>query len=446
MKTLLIVSLAVALVVVTLTIAPEFPGAQTCTQTITTAQAGSLPSLVASAANGAVICLDSGNYGTVTLSGITSRTDFVTLRSTTGVGAQMTPNIVNSRFIKIQSMTVQNVSIENCSRSIQILGNTFVQNGRGIMVNHSTVLGSPACPALDHAILIDGNTMIKTRVPFGEGKIMLAAVNGIQISNNLIQGEPDFAVCSSTPQDCGGDAIQSSWGTITNMRIGPGNVFRDITQTGCAYTGNNSIDPHCDVWQAVDDCVSCTIDGNWFDSNTVVMQNHGSNTSGLIFRNNLITDCFQWHQYGDTSGSVDNSIIEHNTIYACGSGAMRWGSNGSIQDQGVIGRSNILINSSNVTVCSGGNGCVYTHNTCNVAANCGFNTANGQNGNPIFIGGTVGTISTYAGYQLASNSPVGLGNAHDGLNRGIVFSGTPTPAAPPVNLRVTQIWAWLIRG
>ena len=62
--------------------------AQTCTQTLSVG--ANVASAVSSASNGSTICLNSGNYGTVNFSNI-ARSDYVTVRSTSGVGATIGP-------------------------------------------------------------------------------------------------------------------------------------------------------------------------------------------------------------------------------------------------------------------------------------------------------------------------------------------------------------------
>src|ERR1700709_2646126 len=92
-----------------------------CDQTIS--PGANIASVVTSAPNGSTICLNSGDYGTATLSNI-ARTGLVTLQSASGTGAALSPQISNSNFIKFQSMTLRSMLIQNCSTNIQVVGNT----------------------------------------------------------------------------------------------------------------------------------------------------------------------------------------------------------------------------------------------------------------------------------------------------------------------------------
>ena len=99
-----------------------------CDQTLS--PGANLASAVSSAPNGSTICLNSGDYGTVNFTNI-SRTGLVTLQSTASTGASMSPKISNSDFIRLQGMTLRNMSISACSTNIQVAGNTWAQNTSG---------------------------------------------------------------------------------------------------------------------------------------------------------------------------------------------------------------------------------------------------------------------------------------------------------------------------
>ncbi len=379
-------------------------------------------SAVKSAANGSTVCLNSGDYGSVTFSGI-ARSGFVTVQSTSGVGAAMSPKLSNSHFIKLQSMTLRDAGIEACSTNIHIVGNTWAPNTSGITVMEYGF----NCSTANKQILIDGNTFVNTRPSWSEGKIGLVDAKGVVISNNLIQGQSSGN---------GGDGIQTG-GDLTNITIGPGNVFRNIRQGPCDSTPNV---PHCDSIQFVGNCPTCTITGNWFDDVEVVLQHHDA-VVPVVFTNNLITNAHQMWAYS-TPGSASNSRIEHNTFFNVG--LMIWGTTGSgVSDTtGLIGRDNMLIGSTAEPSTCNAPSCSFTNNLCQTSSQCGFTSSAAIIGAPVFVGGAPATITTWAGWQLTTTSP-GSKKGSDGQDVGITSYGTGSttshpPPAPPTRLRVVN--------
>lgn len=397
--------------------APFGAHAQSCTQTLN--PGANVAAAAAAAPNGSTICLNSGDYGTVNFTNI-SRTGLVTLRSAASMGASMSPKVSNSDFIRLQGMTLRNMVISACSTNIQVAGNTWSQNTSGIVVmDHGY-----NCSTANKQILIDGNTFVNTRPAWAEGKVGLVGVIGVTLTNNLFQGQSIGN---------GGDGIQTG-GELANINIGPGNIFRDIRQAPC---DNSPGVPHCDAIQFVGNCPTCTINGNWFDNVEVVLQHHGAKVP-VVFTNNLVTNAVQmWVYSTPTSGSANNSRIEHNTFYNLGLAI--WGTTGSgVSDTtGLVGRNNILIGSTaRPSTCSAGT-CTFTHNLCQSASQCGFSSSSVV-GTPIFAGGTPSSITTWAGWQLSAGS-LGYKAGSDGKDVGTNYYGPNaviTTLAPPTNLLV----------
>ena len=255
-----------------------------------------------------------------------------------------------------------------------------------------------------------------------EGKVGLVGVIGVTLTNNLFQGQSSGN---------GGDGIQTG-GSLANINIGPGNIFRDIRQGPCDSSAGV---PHCDAIQFVGNCPTCTINGNWFDNVEVVLQHHDANVP-VVFTNNLVTNAVQMWAYS-TPGSADNSRIEHNTFYNLG--LAMWGTTGSgVSDTtGLVGRNNILIGSTaRPSTCSAGS-CTFTHNLCQSATQCGFSSSSVV-GTPIFAGGTPSSITTWAGWQLSAGS-LGYKAGSDGKDVGTNYYGpnaVTTTLAPPTGLSV----------
>jgi hypothetical protein len=380
-----------------------------CDQTVN--PGANLASIVSSAPSGSTVCLNSGDYGTASLNNI-SRSGLVTLQSTSGTGAALSPKISNSAFIKFQSLTLRDMQIQNCSNNIQVVGNAWAADTSGIVVNDNGY----NCAATNKKIVIDGNKFVNTRPAWSEGKIGLVSVNGVTISNNLIQGQSSGN---------GGDGIQTG-GSLANIVIGPGNIFRDIRQSACNSSPGV---PHCDSIQFVGNCPTCTINGNWFDNVEVVLQHHDA-VVPVVFTNNLITNAVQMWAYSNP-GSASNSRIEHNTFYNLG--LAMWGTNGSgISDTtGLIARNNLIIGSTAKPSTCNASSCTFDSNMCQTSGQCGFNTSNTIVGTPVFTGGAMGSISTWAGWRLAANS-LGYQKGSDGQSIGTNYYGPDGSTAPPL--------------
>ena len=131
-------------------------------------------SAVTTAANGSTICLNNGNYGSVNLFNI-SRTGFVTLKSTSGIGAQMSPQPGNSDFIRFQNLTLTSVVVTSCSTHIEFVGNTWVQNQDGLLFDASP------CPNTAQNNLVDGDTFDRVQQAVYEGRLNCRDCNTVTI-------------------------------------------------------------------------------------------------------------------------------------------------------------------------------------------------------------------------------------------------------------------------
>jgi hypothetical protein len=255
---------------------------------------------------------------------------------------------------------------------------------------------------------------VNTRPAWSEGKIGLVGAHGVTISNNIIQGQ--------SPGN-GGDGIQTG-GDLSNIMIGPGNIFRDITQETCWVSPGV---PHCDAIQFVGNCPTCTINGNWFDNVEVVLQHHDAKAP-VVFTNNLVTNASQMWVYS-TPGNASRSRIEHNTFYNLAFAAWGTDGEGKSDTRRLIGRNNILMGSTaQPSTCSSAapHRCKFTRNLCQTASQCEFSTK-AIVGTPALQGGSPDSITTWAGWRLLPGSP-GYKKGTDGEDLGINYYG---PVAPP---------------
>jgi hypothetical protein len=399
--------------------APQASLAQTCNQTLSVG--ANIAAAVASAANGSTICLNSGDYGTVGLINI-SRTGFVTLRSTIGVGARMSPQVRDSNFIKFDSMTLTSMTIDDdsdgCSTNIHILHSTFVPNTPHLLFNYDQT-GS-ACPGINMALVVDGNKFDGGRQHGFTGRISVRGVNGLTISNNTISNMPTVADNV--------DGIQLV-GMATNVTIGPGNIFTGILQ-------NSFCSGHCDAIQLYGAGSNIKITGNWFVNDSIfIMAPDGS--SSVTLENNVFDSRGTSHAAKVQMGTAANSIQRHNTVIGTNIGCTS--KPGNPASTNCLVENNILVDASvDFSYGSGCTGCTRRYNLFDSSGD-----ASGSNnviGTPRFLPGTYPalppTSTTWAGWQLAAGSP-GENAGNDGRDMGTLYYGaggspspTPTPAAP----------------
>lgn len=350
------------------------------------------------------VCITSGTYTSVDLDNV-SRTAMVTFTAASGASVTLEGSVDNTDYATIDgtagggTMTLRSFSAGNCSTHVQIKNVTFQPNYPGLDLSNVSACG------VDQAILIDNVTMDNVYISSTQqGHIQISNGRGITISNTSVQGCPtDGGVAFS---ECG-DAIQIT-GTSQDITIGPGNVLH-ILESECNATGG----AHCDCMQYFGNLgTGILVQGNWFKNCSFLILNESFPTSAT-YRNNIFTDIFSLQVDQHVSG-----VWEHNTmynatdVYLCTDGSDVWSSV----------KSNILINSafSNRSDCL--ENANWTHQLCNDASSCTNAGTSPQQATPTFVGGSPGSITTCAGWQLASGS-AGENNGHDGNDKGTNYYG-----------------------
>jgi hypothetical protein len=367
-----------------------------CTQTLSVG--ANIASAVSSAANGSTICLNNGNYGTVNLFDI-ARSGFVTLQSVTGTGAQMSPQVGNSKFIRFQSMTLTDVGVNSCSLNIEFINTPFAPNAGGLLLDAS------ACPSTTHNYLIDGATFNQVGQALFEGRLNCRDCNGVTIKNSVFSG-----VSASNASD----GIQTQ-GNSRNLTIGPGNRFSGIQEALCGAT-------HCDAIQFQGGGTTL-VTGNLFENgDTFIMSPDGC--SGVTVSNNVFNGANNGYDFNLQFGSCDNLTFRHNTLVD--SSLAVDSKTGSPASANAQVQNNILIGNTGVKT-SGGSGC----SNCTFAFNL-YDSAGDAVGSsnviatPSFLGGSL--PSTWAGWQLGSSS-AGKNAGNDGQDMGTLFYGSGSVAA-----------------
>lgn len=365
-----------------------------CDQTLS--PGANVASAVSNAANGTTICLNNGNYASVDLFNI-ARSGYVTVRSTSGKGASIAPQVGKTNYVRFESLTISTDILQNsCSTHVQWANNDF--SGKGLTLTNS------GCGNLD--TLIDSNSFTKFNVGGGyEGRLSLVYGSGITVTNNFFGN--------------GGasDGIQLI-GNVSNVNISK-NTFSGILESLCGSV-------HCDAIQLYGAGTGIVLDSNYFaNGDTFIMAPDG--TDNLTIKNNVFNGVGVSYPYKIQLGSANNARFEHNTLI--NTSAAFDSKTGSPASKNVIAQNNIFASGSGYKT-SGGNGC----SICTITSNL--------TGTPTYVGGINPT--TFAGHQLTSSS-LGYKAAADGKDMGVVFTvGTtttpppvvPTPPAAPTNLRL----------
>jgi hypothetical protein len=375
--------------------------AQSCTTTISVG--ANVASTVSSAAAGSTICLNSGNYGGVTLSGIV-KSNYVTVRSASGVGATINPVVTGgTQYVRLSNLTVSGMNVDGATtKHLQIANNTFTQKLDIDTTNFNA-----------NDILVDGNTFngidsgggtegrVSVHWPNGPGSVPA----GVTVSNNTFSG----GGCS--------DGVQiGSYGVV----VGPGNTFTGLTQGSCVQ--------HIDSIQGYGQSHT-VVKGNFFVKPRVCLGFYDGG-NGEVFEDNVfIGNGVDGTQCVIDLGSISSSTFVHNTLYnvspRVGGINTATGGSGTYTDNIMIGSS---FGAGPLSSCAS---CTFTHNLFS----SGGMGSNNLVGSPSFVGGAV--PATLAGWQLTTSS-IGYKTASDGSNMGalLLSSGAAIVLAPPSSLRV----------
>jgi len=336
------------------------------------ASPGTLAGTFASAQGGDTILLADGNYGTWTGG---AKSAPVTLSPEPGARPTITISLGSS---------VNNVTLDG----FPALGGELINGAKNVTISHTSFSAPLAVIGATSNILLDHDTFDNLGQATWEGRLSLnGGATGVTVSNSHFGGN---AGCS--------DGIFV--GDTHNTTIGPGNEFTGINQGSCSS--------HDDSIQLYDGPTT-TITGNYFhNDSTHIMAPDGSS-------NDVITDNVMIGAgYVPTVqlGSHVGTSFVHNTtkdidVHMDHKSGQPASSNGVIKDNVFINGGTNALEPGNCTNCS------VNHNLYTSTSD-----ASGTNtliANPVFVGGA--NPSTYAGYQLAANSPgMTSASASDGVD------------------------------
>ena len=381
-----------------------------CDQTLN--PGANVASVVAAAAAGSTICLNSGHYETIQFISFT-KSPRVTVRSVTPLGATMFLRI----YSNVNGLTVDGINFTG-GLTIGAAGSSDGADNRNITVQNSALgtqqLFLSTAGFNNNNLLFDHNTFGQFNAMGGfEGRFQItglaATPSGVTVTNNTFG-----------PGGCS-DGIQvGSRGVV----IGPGNTFIHVTPSLIcdAIYGGRANSPHIDAIQGYGQ-KDTLVQGNYFVDNLVDLgfYDGGQNEQ---FLNNVMKHSASSGQ-NIQLGSIQGGTFRHNTVI--NTVAAQGAKAGSPLNSNFTWRNNIFVNSSILDSgdqpgCSPG---------CTIDANLFSSNPRGTNtivGIPTFTDGAA--PSRWAGYQLTSTS-LGYKTASDGKDKGIDVSTSPSAGAPP---------------
>ena len=295
--------------------------------TVTVSSTAQLQSAVSSAANGDIIEVAAGSYGSVTLTA--GRTGYVTVRPASGAAVSFSSFGFGgtASFIRVEGMTIasQVAIAQGSAHDIQLVGNDVrgvaVRAGNSnVLVEHNdihdcgncfeaasvdpTVHGSP-CPSCSAQPSINNVTLRGNKiVDPGTDAVYVGNFRNLVVQDNEIIGVQE----NGDHSDC----LQSTFGG-----------------QGLVYTGNYIHDNRCQGFFIKDGRVTdVTVENNLFARNTKpcgagVSCDPGSpytfqvyDTIGITVRNNT----FAANAGGETFRERDDSgvAVDHNVFYGFG--------------------------------------------------------------------------------------------------------------------------------
>jgi Big-like domain-containing protein len=352
-----------------------------------------LASVYASAQGGDVIHLAAGNYGSFAGG---SKPAVVTLTPQPGATATISPNLgAGVSNLRFEGLTIAG-AYTNGARNVAFVNSRFT----GLVRVDTPANISNANILFDHDTF-DGLSATATSY---EGRLTVRGYdNGSPVGVKITNSHFGNGGCSDGVQIIGG---------AYGVEVGPGNEFSQIRQDACSN--------HVDSIQLYGSSHTQIV-GNFFhDSDTVIMAPDGGDHE-LIADNVMLG---AGYVSAVQLGSQDGTQFIHNTVENI---QVQTGSKvGGQASRGVVVQDNVFAQGADINP-SQGSGCSNCPIAHNLFATSG--AASGTDaivGTPVFVGGA--DPSTYAGYQLASNSP-GRGDASDGNDLGARVAGSTPP--PP---------------
>lgn len=403
-----------------------------CTQTLSAG--ANVATAITSAAADSTICLNAGDYGNVTLSGV-SKTSRVTVKPANGVARASV--VMSVSLTSVNNLTIDGVTFKRGVTDSSYGGGTHTVSARihgtsqNITLSNSDFLGFTMVGAsqMSNANIVFDTNQYKNIDPPGDpwnfgpkGRIHIHETsgqpNGIVIKNSLFEGGSSDGI--RIDDDARGTQILD-------------NVFTNIKDPGL-----DDSDPkaeHTDPIQSYPRSIGTVIRGNLFlgggagttgNVSATIMMPDGN--SGQVIENNVFTPGnygFAILLYSDTASTIRHNTLVDGTCKYGRCGVVLLGNKGGEPvGQGTIIRDNILSSIDNDGNGEGG-GIASFSSSYNLyhGSKPSVSTTNDLLGTASFVG----PLGTYNGYRLASGSP-GISNASDSKDRGVDYSVTLPPS------------------
>jgi hypothetical protein len=378
------------------------PSAALAQCTVTLSPGANVASAVSGAAAGATVCLNSGSYGSVNLSGVV-KNPRVTIRSASGQGASFNLTVQNGT----NGITVDSVTMTGG----RMTGGTT----KNITVRNSAFTSGFTFDGLANAnVLFDRNTHNNIE---GGGQFSSPARLHLSYSGSVHSG---VTIQNSLMDGGSADGVQTGVGV--NILD---NEFRNIREGSCS-------DCHTDAIQLLG-AADSVIRGNYIHNVATGIVAYDRVTRATIEDNVIDTASRPWgiELYADS-----NSVVRHNTLVyrancdfnqTCGAIAL------DHKSADPAGRGTIIVDNIATSIIVT-NGSTYAERHNNLVRS---GAASGDiSGSPTYVGGSIPTA--WAGFQLSASS-LGKGDAAvpAGSDIGVEIStgGVTTPAAP-ANVRI----------
>lgn len=369
-------------------------GGVPCNQTVSVG--ANLNTILNGMSAGQTLCLNTGNWGDVTITATPAGT--ITVKSVSGVGAH---------FTDMHPGGSHNITLDHVTIDYMIVNGAASQN---LTVQHS-VAGGPVgaqhnweidCSIGHTGLVFDDDTFINSYDSNGsghEGRLDFYAGGNCHatVKNSLFQG--------ASPNACS-DGIQVD---ASGIEIGPGNIFLNIVEGSCG--------PHADAIQLTG-AGSIHIFSNWFAHGSTFIMSPDS-CSNVTVEKNVFDGTGDGNDFQLQFGACSNLIFRHNTLMD--SGIAVDSKPGDPASTNALLENNIYTGDTTIKMSggSGCSGCTTRFGLWSVSGN-----ASGTNnviGTPVYMGGG-SAPSTWPGWQLTVASP-GHNAGNDGTDMGTTYYG-----------------------
>ena len=411
---------------------PQLAFAQACDETYGTSDWSTIETRIGAAADGTIICLSNGSYGTQTINDIV-RTGYVTVKAENEAGASIGPIVENSDYIKFEDFTYNSITLTQCSTNIEFYNGQMIT---GAFVDYRP--GNCGSGGV-YNLWFEGLIFNDMTPRWNDGRFTIWAPG----SNNAITIKDCVFEDFSSPSFSDGIQIVSGSGGVTIT----GNYFKNLHEGGGT---------HIDAIQTTYGQGNVTIENNYFENNTIHIGIYDGD-SNMIVRNNVFHHGEPTVAYDFAFGGIVGMTMEHNTFVDV---SVPFGSkNETVANSGWVVKNNIF-DSSTVWASVGGQldgcgaDCQVTYNLLSDGGSIFRDDGNNITGDAIWIG--TGSYVNWQNWELDSGSP-GENAGDDSEDMGTTLYGSadpnpqppgqatqPAPSNTATDVSITETLVWVL--